>query len=54
MGYMSSGTLPGSPCEGSVCAARGASSLPEREREPSFARERERDPAAPAPLPGHC
>ena len=34
-------------------AARDASSLPERERERGFTRERERDPAAPAPLPGH-
>ena len=34
-------------------AARDASSLPERERERGFARERERDPASPAPLPGH-
>jgi len=31
----------------------GTSSLPERERETSFAREPERDPASPAPLPGH-
>ena len=30
-------------------AARDASSLPERERERGFTRERERDPAAPAP-----
>ena len=42
------------PAAISFAAAQCASSLPERERErePSFARER--DPAAPAPLPGHC
>ena len=34
-------------------AARDASSLLERERKPSFARERERDPESGAPLPGH-
>ena len=34
--------------------SRDASQLPERERERGFTRERERDPAAPAPLPGHC
>ena len=52
MGYLSSGTSPGS-CSQLLLAARDASSLPERERERGFARERERDPAAPAPLPGH-
>jgi hypothetical protein len=34
-------------------AARDASSLPERERERGFTRERERDPESGAPLPGH-
>ena len=53
MGYMSSGTSPGSCSQLLMGAARDASSLPERERERGFTRERERDPAAPAPLPGH-
>ena len=39
------------PAASCFWVTRDASSLPERER--GFARERERDPAAPAPLPGH-
>lgn len=34
-------------------AAQDASSLPERERERGFTRERKRDPAAQVPFPGH-
>lgn len=34
-------------------AAQDASSLPERERERGFTRERKRDPVAQVPFPGH-